>query len=395
MLTKIALTGMALTLLIASAHAAQLSATVVQADGEEVAGVLKDINAESATVDSRKFPAREIAQIKFSTPPNEYKTSASSIILRNKDVIKDAAILSGGDTKMTVKTNWLQALDLEYKLVDAIVFYASGKKMPDTLASTLKSASPKEDILLTLRGETNAGFFEKIDDKSITFNAGGQSKAYPLDQVAAVRLAATEKFEANKASNASLQLLDGSVLTVKPMGIDDEGLKVEALDGKTWHIGGTSLVNLEFSGGRMVFLSVLTPKNVEQKPYVGGAPMVFTWRKDRSAANGPLKIGEVVYEKGVGVHSYCKLTYDLNGEFVKFISDVGMDASAPPKAECAWKILVDGKESAAGMAKSGAEKQTVKIDLPQAKVLELICDYGTDDDAGDRLDFAKARLIKP
>ena len=395
MLTKNALIEIALALLLASANAADSAVTVVQADGEEVSGALKDINAEGATVDSRKFPAREIAQIKFATPLGSYTSSMATVILRNQDFIKQAAIVSGGDTKMTVKTSWHEALELEYKSVDAIVFYASGKKMPDTLASILKAASPKEDILLTLRGETNAGFFEKIDDKTITFNAGGQSKAYPLDQVAAIRLAATEKFEANKTLNASLQTADGSVMTVKPLGLDGDGMKVEALDGKTWHIRGTSIVSIEFSGGRMVFLSALTPKSVEQKPYIGGAPVVFTWRKDRSAANGPLKIGEVVYEKGVGVHSYCKLTYELNGEFVKFISDVGMDASAPPKAECAWKILVDGKEGAVGTAKSGGEKQTVKIDLAQAKVLELICDYGTDDDAGDRLDFAKARLIKP
>ena len=142
--------------------------------------------------------------------------------------------------------------------------------------------------------------------------------------------------------------------------------------------------------------SALTPKTVEQKPYVGGAPVVFGWRKDRSAANGPLKIGETVYDKGIGVHSYCKLTYDLNGEYVKFISDVGMDASAPAKSECAWKMVVDGKESVAGVAKAGGEKRVIRVDVTGAKVLELVCDFGPDDDdAGDRLDFAKARLIKP
>ena len=77
----------------------------------------------------------------------------------------------------------------------------------------------------------------------------------------------------------------------------------------------------------MVYLSALTPKSVDQKPYVGGAPVIFPWRKDRSAANSPLKIGETVYEKGIGVHSYCKLVYELNGEYAKFMAEVGMDAA--------------------------------------------------------------------
>jgi hypothetical protein len=34
--------------------------------------------------------------------------------------------------------------------------------------------------------------------------------------------------------------------------------------------------------------------------------------------------------------------------------------------------------------------------LTQARQLELVCDYGPDDDdAGDHLDWANARLLKP
>lgn len=90
------------------------------------------------------------------------------------------------------------------------------------------------------------------------------------------------------------------------------------------------------------------------------------------------------------------MTYDLGGAYARFLTEVGMDASAPPKAVCSWKVLVDGKEGAAGTSKAGGEKTPLKIDVTGAKQLELICDYGPDeDDSGDRLDFAKARLIKP
>ena len=370
--------------------------TLIQADGEEVSGELKELSASGVTVDSRTFASREIAQLKFHAATAPAAAVAPSVILRNQDVVAQAAIVSGSDTAVTLKTSWFESIDLDYKVIDAIVFYAMTKKMPDALDALLKSPPPKEDALLTMKGETILGFYEKLSDKAITFNAGGQSKSYPFDQIAAVRLAATEKFEASKTLNATLALTDGTRLTVKPIAVDAGFVKVEALDGKTWRVKMSVAVSLEFSGGRMVFLSALTPKAVDQKPYVGGAPVVFGWRKDRSAANGPLKIGETVYDKGLGVHSYCKLTYDLNGEYVKFISDVGMDASAPDKAECAWKLILDGKESVAGTAKAGAEKRVIRVDVTGAKVLELVCDFGPDDDdAGDRLDFAKARLIKP
>ncbi|MEI6234110.1 MAG: NPCBM/NEW2 domain-containing protein [Planctomycetota bacterium] len=385
-----------LALAMTSVSAAQLNVTVVQADGDEMTGSLKELNAEGATIEARKFASRDITQIKFTTAATPPVLTSPSVILRNQDVLSQSMIVNGGDTKLTLKTAWIETLDLDYKSIDAIVFYAASKKMPDMLAGWLKGAPPKEDALLLLKGETISGFYEKFTDKGLSFNAGGQSKTYALDQIAGLRIAATEKFEANKTLNATLRLIDGSTLTVKPLGLEGDSVKVEALDGKSFRLNTSTLASLEFSGGRMIYLSALNPKSVDQKPYVGGAPIVFSWRKDRSSANGPIKIGETVYDKGIGVHSYCKLVYDLNGEYAKFISDVGMDATAPQKAECAWKIVVDGKDVISGVARAGSDKKTVRLDVANAKTLELICDFGPDDDdAGDRLDFAKARLIKP
>jgi hypothetical protein len=60
-----------------------------------------------------------------------------------------------------------------------------------------------------------------------------------------------------------------------------------------------------------------------------------------------------------------------------------------------WKISVDGKEAASGVAKPGEPAKPQKIDVKDAKELELVCDYGPDeDDAGDHFDWANARLIK-
>ncbi len=221
--------GLMLGLALGCSSAAEL-VTLVQADGEEVTGMLKEINAESATVETRKFAAREIAQIKFRVVPAPGAPTAPSVILRNQDVIAQTAIVSGSDTAITLKSAWNESIVLEYKVIDAIVFYATSKKMPDALEALLKSAPLKEDALLTLKGETISGFYEKLNDKTITFNAGGQSKAYPFDQIAAVRLAATEKFDMNKALNTTVILADGSRLTVKPLEAETRFLKVEALD---------------------------------------------------------------------------------------------------------------------------------------------------------------------
>jgi hypothetical protein len=381
--------------LIACSAASALDVTAQQIDGDEISGALTDFSEAGITVAGKQVAMKDIAQIKFPATVKA-KHTATAVLLRNGDLLSELSILSGNDSKVKLKSDALGEFELDYKLINATVLYWPLKTIPESLDAMLKGPPPKEDLLLTVKGETITGFYEKLSDKELTFNAGGQSRNYPFDQVAAVRLAETDKFEASKDPSVIVRMADRSRITVKPSGMDGNFLKFTGQGGQAWRVDGASIAGVEISGGRLVYLSSLTPQTVEQKPYVGGTPVVFTWRKDRSAANTALTIGEKVYEKGIGVHSYCKLVYALNGEYVKFIADAGMDASAPAKAVCAWKILVDGKEATSGIAKAGGDKTTIKLDVSNAKLLELVCDYGPDDDdAGDRLDFGSARLIKP
>ena len=108
-----------------------------------------------------------------------------------------------------------------------------------------------------------------------------------------------------------------------------------------------------------------------------------------------MRIGKTPYPRGLGVHAYCKLRFDLAGAYKKFKVDVGLDAAAASGAACAWQVKADGKVLAKGEAKAGAPAKKLALQLNGAKSLELICDFGPDrDDAGDHLDWAGARLVK-
>ena len=129
---------------------------------------------------------------------------------------------------------------------------------------------------------------------------------------------------------------------------------------------------------------------------MGGAPVVWRWRKDLSAAGQPLRMNKKEYAHGLGVHSYSKITFALDGAYAKLLGEVGLDAAAGPQTTCDWKVQADGKELAAGSAKAGETPQKISVSVTGAKSLDLICDYGPDeDDAGDHLDWAEARLVKP
>jgi hypothetical protein len=285
---------------------------------------------------------------------------------------------------------------LNNNFLDAIVFPLKEGPPADALEAFLKApASKDKDLLLLPKGDKADGSMEKFTAKELNFNTGGQSRPYPFEQIAAFRLAALEELKPNNDVRATIALNDGSRLTGKLVSLKDGALQFVALDGQTWTAAAGSLKSIAFKGGRLVYLSDLNPKSAEDKPYVGGVPLVFRWRKDQSATGRPLMIAGKVFEKGLGVHSYNKLVFDLNGEYAKFLVQVGMDAGASQTAVCSWKVSVDGKEAATGISKPTEPAKAQKIDVKGAKELELVCDYGPDDDdAGDHFDWANARLIK-
>ena len=379
-------------LLAAALHAENLDVTVVTLDGDEQPQKLTGVSEAGFKFAEGELAAKDVAELRFSDAKESSELPV--FVLRNGDRLK-AEIVSGDDTRFKLKSPALGDLALENKFVSTVLFPLKSGPGADALENFVKSAPPKEDMLLLPKGDTLSGFMEKFTDKEIVFNAGGQSRPYAFAQLAAFRMAPLDAYKAAEGFRASLSFKDGSAVTGKLLGLKDGKLQFEALNGATWAVPASALQNIRLTGGKLVYLSDLAPKAVEEKPYVGGMPVIYHWRKDRTVTGEDLTLGAHTYSRGVGVHSYSKLTYDLNGQYAKFLADAGLDAAAPASAACAWKILLDGKEVCGGTLKNH-EKTPVKVDASGAKTLELICDYGPDDDdAGDQFDWANARLIKP
>lgn len=385
--------GLLLVLACAAANAAEIPIGVVSVEGEEKRDALIDSDT------GLKFKAsstalKDVAEIVLGEAgkPSE----GSAIYLRNGDILRGLKILSGDDSKLSFKSEGCGELTLENKFVHALTFPTKERLDPDVIEGFLKAPKSKEDSLLLPKGDTTSGYLEKFTSKDLSFNAGGQSRAYAFEQIAGLRLAPLEEFKPRTDLVASISLRDGSRITGKILALKSGALSVEGINQQPWRIPAESIATIEFKGGKMVYLSQLNPSAAEERPYAGGAPVVFHWRKDKSAIGETLKIAGREFPRGLGVHSYSKLTFSLEKQYDKFLCVVGLDAAAGSSATCTWKVLVDGKESAAGIAKAGAKAEEIKIVVKGATLLELVCDYGPDeDDAGDQLDWAGARLIKP
>ena len=386
--------------LLGTIRAADLEVNVIDMEGNEAARQLLDISDTGFKFEHGNIAFKDVAEVHFALVPTgmplRSNTPSSSLQLRNGDVICNTQILSGDESQLSIKNEAIGQVLINNKYWDAIEFINKERPSAETLVSFFQAPPPKEDMLLLSKMETVSGTIEKFREKDLMFNAGGQSREYTYDRLAAFRLAPLEDYTATTDFRATILFQDGSRITGKLIGFKDKELVLRVLDGQSWSIRTELIQSIVFKGGKLIYLSELNPKSVEEKPYVGGVPIIYRWRRDRSVTGGVLLIGKRTFKRGLGVHSYSKIIFDLNGQYIKFLCDMGLDAAAPTRAICAWRVIVDGKEVAKGDAQAGGNADSLKLDIQGARELELVCDYGSDDDdAGDYFDWANARLIKP
>ena len=186
--------------------------------------------------------------------------------------------------------------------------------------------------------------------------------------------------------------VDGSRLsgTLEPGG---EGKVVlRSTFGPKLQMDLARVARVEFSGGRLVYLSDLEPSEVKETPFFD---LVWHYRRDRSVGGNPLRVGGRTFRKGLGVHSRCQLTYSLDGRFERFAAVVGLDDEVGEKGNVDVAVAVDGKRVYERKGLSGRDEPVeLSIAVAGARRLTLVVDFGAEFDICDHLDWADARLIR-
>jgi hypothetical protein len=203
-----------------------------------------------------------------------------------------------------------------------------------------------------------------------------------------------------------LALRDGSVLLAAAAALDKGKLTVKHPALGELVLALADLFEIGFLSSRARYLSDLTPARKRESL---GAAFVLKkpFRRDASVLGGPLRLGTRIYQKGLGVHSYSLLEYDLGGEYSRFQAVIGLDAAArPADAETAaadvgsvvFRVHLDGKCLLEKPMTWRDEPAAIELPVAGGRLLGLEVDYGGAPGgmncALDRADWADARVIR-
>ena len=158
------------------------------------------------------------------------------------------------------------------------------------------------------------------------------------------------------------------------------------------------LRGIRLSSDRVVFLSELGPTVVEEVPLLGER-FPFPWKKDLAASGVPIRLSGRRYSRGLGVHPYCALEFELEGRYRALAGVIGLDDSSGAESGVRFRVLADGKEIYAKdilrKTQSTTGPEGLSLPMDGVKRLRLEVDYGPDGvDFGDHADWADLRVTR-
>ncbi len=157
---------------------------------------------------------------------------------------------------------------------------------------------------------------------------------------------------------------------------------------------------IDFSRGKIIFLSDLRPESVTFTPYFGSGkalPLLakfFALREDKNLQSGPLQLDKETYKKGLAMHSRTKVVYRLPGRFSRFQSTVGIDDAVRPRGNVRLVIYGDDRVLLETTVTGTDPPRPVDLDLAGVRRIAILADFGEEMDVADHLDLCKARILK-
>lgn len=313
---------------------------------------------------------------------------------RDKSVLR-GELVSLDEESVTIKPGWAGEIKVPLTAVGGIVFTSVGTAA-DRQQFDQKLRDPaSEDTALVLGRERDlssiTGVAHQVADGKLRFSFEGEDRSINVARLVGIVYAKSPKKSSAAKPHQVAHLLSGDLLTGEWKSAGDDQLAFETAWGSV-NVPRAAVARVVFRNGKVTFISDLDPVAVEETPYFG---RLINYRRDQAIDGGPLKLKGKTYSKGLAVHSRSVLTYALDGEYESFKATVGFDESSQGRGRVICRVIGDNKELFAepDLAATG-EPVAIDVVVTGVKQLSLEVDYGENEDTGDRVIWAEARLFR-
>jgi hypothetical protein len=233
------------------------------------------------------------------------------------------------------------------------------------------------------------GLIDQIDSQQAVFAWQGERRRLERDKLAAIVLAQAGGPVA-RAGKCQVELADGSSLLSQPPRLADGQLTLAPIGAREVTVPWSSVRTVRAFSPRLKYLSEMKPSRVLEQPLV---TLLRPWQKNRSVAGGALTLRGRTFENGIGVHSRCLLTYDVDQPGEWFLAVIGVDDATRGRGDCEFVVLGDGRELLRRRVTGKDPPQPIRVDIEAVRQLTLAVEPGQDLDLADHADWCDARIL--
>jgi hypothetical protein len=193
--------------------------------------------------------------------------------------------------------------------------------------------------------------------------------------------------------------VDGSRWAVHEIGFSGD-FRLSLPCGVNVRLPAAALVNLDYSGGKVVYLSDLKPEAVEWTPFFTTAKPLpsltefYAPRMDRGLASKTLRLDGKEYHKGIALYSRTEITFRLPDRFSRLKAIAGIDDEVRPRGNVRLMIRGDERVLFDETLTGKDPARLLDLDINGVRKLIILVDYGEEMDTGDYLNLCNARVSK-
>ncbi len=250
-----------------------------------------------------------------------------------------------------------------------------------------------EDEIRLLNGDTVKGIVTVFAERSITITpTGGNAVEIPLDNIRDLLLAKPPQGRGEAKPVAfTLRLSTGSVVSCESLDLNGDKIKFSVTGGAKASVPTSIVAAIEHTGGPVTWLSTRTPSEVSYTPFFHGQ---FAPQMDRTVTGDPIRFGNQIIQRGIGMHSKTRMTFPILPGDLTFRSRYAIDPSLG-YADVDVRVYLDGKQVHETLGFKAADPSpALELDISNSKTLTLEVDYGKGYDIQDRLTWIEPAIIR-
>ncbi len=378
--------------------------------GESVTGKLVALSAEQLEIErdgtSVRIPASDLLQLLISTadPAAAQNSGTIDLELRDGSRLRGTQLMTS-DGELRLQHPVLQEVRLPRERVQSV------RLQPDDSVvraawRDLVSRAKKQDFLVIRKGDVLDhldGVIGALSEDSLKFLFDGDQIDVKRPRIFGWIYADVPAVK--NSPTVRVELGPHDLLNVTSARWSASGWQLEFPGQKPLLVDTKSLRSIDFSAGKVVYLSTIEPRDVEQIHFWGNPEFPFPYQRDRNLFGQPLRVGTRSYARGLSLHSKTRLIYRLGGDFRKLTATVGIDPDLEPQTDPKAtvnraQLVIRGDRKILWDAEIKAGDPPVNLDLPVSDVIELeiLVDYGPgisyERDVGDRVHLADLKVLK-